>query len=188
MWRANPAAEGSTLISLYADTRSRFALQIQRLERLDLNRVADQPERFLTQDDLPRQRHLFQTSRHIDGIPDRQVLALAHQHRPGVHPCAEPQLHPDLLSQLLATRSRISAAARTARNASSSRTTRDPEHRHHRVPDELLDASRHAARSSRASPAKYRLITPRRTSGSSSSPKAVDPVTSQNSAVTTLRD
>ena len=83
-------------------------------------------------------------------------------------------------------RSRISAAARTARNASSSCTRGIPNTAITASPMNFSTVPPWRSIIARIS-SKYRLITASSASGSSSSPSAVEPVTSQNSTVTTLR-
>ena len=63
---------------------------------LDLDRVAHQSHRLRSKDDLPRLRRLLEPRRDVHGIPNRQILALAHQHWAGVNARPEPQGHPDL--------------------------------------------------------------------------------------------
>ena len=71
--------------------------------------------------------------------PIAQILPLTHQ---GPRPCSPPSgtaAPPPTSSATTGNRSRISAAARTARSASSSCTRGIQQHRHHRIPNELLN-------------------------------------------------
>jgi len=94
--------------------------------------------RLLADQDLSRVSRLLQPRRDIHSIADRQVLALGHQHGPGVHPGAKSQLDPHVGGHV-----RQPLADLRRRPHRSQRVilphARDPEHRHHRVANELLD-------------------------------------------------
>ena len=81
---------------------------------------------------------------------------------------------------------RMSTAARTARSASSSRTVGMPKTAITASPMYFSTVPPWRSITVRIS-LKYRWMTSRRDSGSSSSPSAVEPVTSQNRTVTVLR-
>lgn len=77
-------------------------------------------------------------------------------------------------------------AARTAHKASSTRTSGMPNTASTASPTNFSTVPPCRSMASREV-AKYRDMTPRSASGSSCSPRAVEPVTSQKSKVTTLR-
>ena len=108
-----------------------LALQLERLDRLDLGRVADERERRLPDQHLARLRRLLQPRRHVDRIAGRQPLL-----RPGHHLArhdADPPLQPEL-------RQRVPHLDRRAHRAQRVVLVhyRHAEHGHHRVADELL--------------------------------------------------
>ena len=96
--------------------------------------------RRLAQQDLPGLRGLLQARRHVDRVPDRQVLALADEHEAGVHAGAKPQLHTDLLSDRGQARPDLGGGPHRTQRVVLMHA-RDPEHRHHRIADELRDGS-----------------------------------------------
>ena len=162
-----------------------LALERQRLQRLHLDGVAHELEGVGAQHDLSRLRGLLQARRDVDGIADRHVLPCPLSTGPVFTPVRNRRATPTSCASA-GNRSRISAAARTARRASSSWTLGIPNTAITASPMNFSTVPPWRSMIARISE-KYRFITPRRTSGSSSSPSAVEPVTSQNTAVTTLR-
>ena len=98
---------------------SPLPLSVERLDGLDLHSVLHQTERRLAEQDLARLRRLLEPRGDVDGVPCREPLRGAGHHLAGVD--ADPPLDAEL-----GERPRISAAARTARSASSSRTVGTP--------------------------------------------------------------
>ena len=65
----------------------RLALQLQRLDRLDLDRVADEPIGQVAEQDLAGRRGLLEARRHVDRVAGGQALArggVAGHHLTGV--------------------------------------------------------------------------------------------------------
>ena len=163
------------------ERRHRLALplQRQRLDRLHVDRVPDQRTRRLRDQHLPRRRRLLQPGRHVERITGRQPLLRPGHHLTRVHP--DPPLDPQPRERLPHLHRRPARPQRVVLVHD-----RHPEHRHHRITDELLH--RTAVRSTIPFiRSKYRASSARNASGSVDSPSAVDPTTSQNSTVTTFR-
>ena len=128
--RATGSAPGWTDTSRNAGTGSRLALGGDRLDRLDLDGVPDQHPRPAPMQDLARRRGLLEPRGGVDRVAGDEGLAgrpgRRRPPRPCAHPCGSGSRCPRLaVSSALraASSSRIWAAARTARSASSSCTT-----------------------------------------------------------------
>jgi hypothetical protein len=108
-----------------------LALQLQGVHRLQLDGPTDQPDRLLAQQHLTRCRCLLEARRHIDRIAGGQPLS-----GPGHHlPAGDSD--PGLQSQLRDCR--LHLACRPHRPEGIVLVElRHPEHRHHRIPNELL--------------------------------------------------
>ena len=169
--------------------RRALALQPQRPQRLRLHRIAHQPPRLRADHNLPWRGRLLQPRRQIDRIAGRQPLVSAGDHLPGIHPGAHAHTRAEIGLQLgVEHRDLLTQPGRRAHRPQRVilMQHRHTEHRHHRVTDELSTVPPWPSITARAAP-KYRRITCRKLSGSSRSPSAVDPVTSQNNTVTVLR-
>ena len=57
--------------------RFRLALELQRLERLDLDRITREPVGHVTDEDLPRLRDLLKAGGDVDGVARGQPLLSA---------------------------------------------------------------------------------------------------------------
>ena len=99
--------------------RSRLALEHQRLDRLRDHAVPNKAVRCIADQHLARSSGLLKPSSHVYGIARSQALLGAAHHVAGLH--TNPAPHPQPGSA-----SRIAAAARTARSASSSCTVGTP--------------------------------------------------------------
>ena len=111
-----------------------LALQLERLDRLDLGRVADERERRLPDQHLARLRRLLQPRRDVDRIAGRQPLLRPRHHLAGHH--ADPPLQPELGQRVAHLDRRPHRAQRVVLVQH-----RHAEHGHHRVADELLHAA-----------------------------------------------
>ena len=116
--------------------RDRFglALQLERLERLDLHPVADEYERRLPDQHLARLRRLLQPRSHIHRIAGRQPLLRPRHHLASHH--ADPPLDSELGQRLAHLHRRPTRPQRVIFVH-----RRHPKNRHHCVPDELLHAA-----------------------------------------------
>ena len=94
----------------------------------------------LAQQDLPGLRGLLQARRHVDRVPDCQILPFADEHEACVHAGAKPQLHTDLLCERGQARPDLGGGPHRTQRVFLMHP-RNPEHRHHRVADELRDGS-----------------------------------------------
>ena len=72
--------------------RLRLALQLERRDRLDLDRIPDEPERLLAEQHLARLRGLFESRGDVDGIAGREPLLGSCHNLAGVH--ASSKLEP----------------------------------------------------------------------------------------------
>ena len=155
------------------------------------HRIAHECEGVFSEQDLARRSGLFQACRDVYGISRHDFLIARTGHDlAGVHadPASEHR------SRGLAPGPSLSAgegrrASRLRRGppeAHRPRGPRDPEDGHDGVADELLDGAA-VALDRRRIASKYRSMTRRSDSGSSASPIAVEPTTSQNTTVTVLR-
>jgi hypothetical protein len=157
----------------------RLALQLERLDRLDLDRLANQRERRLSEQHLAWLCRLLEARGDVDGVPRRQAFLGAGYDDSGGEPDA--RLHAELrkgVAHLLCGPNRAQRVVLVRR--------RHSEDRHHCVADELLDRALvplddrlHALEVAREQPAQ--------SLGSTDSPSSVEPVRSQNSTVTVLR-
>ena len=111
-----------------------LALQLERLDRLDLGRVADECERRPSDQHLARLRRLLQPGRHVHRIARCQPL-LRPRHHLARHD-ADPPLDSELGQRLPHLDRRAQRAQRVVLVHH-----RHAEHRHHRVADELLHAA-----------------------------------------------
>ena len=161
--------------------RLRLPLQLERLQLLDRDRVPHQRPRRLAEQDLARRRRLLQPRRHVDRIAGHErLVALV---------TTSPVFTPIRASELAAPRQRLPASppppARPHRVVLVHH--RHPEHRHHRVADELLHRPAVRARRSPASARSTAPSAPAPPPDPATRPSAVDPTTSQNTTVTVLR-
>ncbi len=114
--------------------RCGLALQRERLDRLDLDRVSDQRQRRLSDQHLARLRRLLEAGGHVHRITGRQPLLRPRHDLARHHP--DPTLQPQL-GQRIAHLDR-----RTHRPHSVVLVhRRHAENRHHGVADELLHAA-----------------------------------------------
>ena len=126
-----------------------LALQVEGLERLDLHRVADQAVCGVAEDDLAGCGGLFEPGGHVHGVATDESLRAGGSLLPrhdlaGVHP--DPDLERDAV---VAFELLVEPPHRGAHVLGGAHGThrvvlvqrRDAEHRHHRVPDELLHRS-----------------------------------------------
>ena len=88
--RRREGGSGATDTSRYASTRRRLALQLERLHRLDDDRVADERPRLGADQDLARLRRLLEPRGHVDRVAGREPLLRARHDLAGVD--ADPQL------------------------------------------------------------------------------------------------
>jgi hypothetical protein len=74
--------------------RLRLPLELERRDRLYLDRLADQCERGLSEQHLARPRRLLEPRGDVDGIPRRQAFLGPGDDHAGVEPdaCLEPEL------------------------------------------------------------------------------------------------
>lgn len=107
-----------------------FALHGQ-LDGLCVRRVTHEPKRVVAEQDLAGARRLLQAGRHVDRVSRHQRATLPRDDRARVD--ADPHLEPKAVHDLAQLDRRT---CRTQRIVLARR--RDPEHRHHRIPDELL--------------------------------------------------
>ena len=111
--------------------RLRLSLQDKRLQSLGLHRAPRQPHRVLADQDLARLRSLLETGGDVDRISCRQALR-----RPG-HDLARADADPTFDTELRKCIAHLDRRAyRPERIVLVDH--RHPEHRHHRVADELL--------------------------------------------------
>jgi hypothetical protein len=108
-----------------------FALQVERLDLLDIDRVADERERRFANQHLARRRGLLQPSGHVDRVAGRQTFFGAGHHLAAGEP--DPGLEAELRQRLAHLCRRPHGAQRVV-----FMEHRYPEHGHHRVADELL--------------------------------------------------
>ena len=126
--RRAPAAAGRPA------TGSDLPFSSSGLDRLDLGRVADERERRLPDQHLARLRRLLQPRRHVDRVAGREPLL-----RPG-HDLARHDADPPLQPELGQRVSHLDRRAHRAQRVVLVQH-RHPEHGHHGVADELLDAA-----------------------------------------------
>ena len=154
--------------------------QGERLDRVGLDRVPGEPDRFCPDEHLAGRRRLLQTGGDVDRVPGRQTLLGTGDDLTGVH--ADPALDPELGQRGSHLERRPAGAQRVVlvRNGHS-------EHRHHRIADELL----HRATVVLDDPLHPLEITGEQTPAASpdrsTRPARSSPTTSQNNTVTTLR-
>ena len=115
----------------YAGTGSDFPFSAQRLHRLGHHRLVHERMRRLADQHLARRRRLLEPRRHVHRVPGRQPLLRPGHHLAGVHadPAADAQLR-QRVAHLHRRPARPQRVVLVRRG--------DPEHRHHRVADELL--------------------------------------------------
>jgi hypothetical protein len=126
--------------------RLRLALQRQRLDRLDLDRVAHQRVGGLADVDLVGRRRRLQPRGDVDRVAGGELLVgggvVAGHHLAGVHAGAVGQLHAVALGEVgvdrLQRRLHADRRAHGAQRVVLVRA-RQAEHRHDRVADVLLD-------------------------------------------------
>ena len=108
-----------------------LALQLERLQLLHLDRIPSQRQRRRAHQDLTRAGRLLQPRRHVDRIPGHERVVAAGHDLARVHP--DPCLDLELRQRLPHLHRRPHSPHRVVLVHH-----RHPEHRHHRVPDELL--------------------------------------------------
>ncbi len=116
------------------ENRLRLALQLERLERLDVGCVANERERRLADQHVSGWGRLLQPSGDVDGIPGREPLLRPRHHLPGHD--ADPSLEPELGKRVPHLRRRPYRPQRVVLVQRG-----HAEHGHHRITDELLDAA-----------------------------------------------
>jgi len=132
---------GPDLQQPVGDHRLALALQLERLQRFGNHRLTHQCPRLRADHDLSRGGRLLQPRRQIHRISGRQPLLGAGHHLPGVHPRAHAHRRAEVGLQcpvecldLLAQPDRGPHRPQRIILVQHGHT----EHRHHRVPDELL--------------------------------------------------
>ena len=108
-----------------------LALQLERLDRLDVDRVANERERRLPDQHLARLRRLLQPRRDVDRVAGREPLLRPGHHLAGLD--ADPPSQPELGQRVPHLDRRPHRAQRVVLVQH-----RHAEHRHHRIADELL--------------------------------------------------
>ena len=126
------AAAVDTATSRQAATRVAFALQRQRLDRLHLDGVAGQAQRRPVEQSLTGLRGLLEARGHVHGVTCRQPLRRAGDHLATAD--ADSALDAQCGQRRLHLRRRPQRA-----HGIVLVHRRQPEDRHHRVADELLD-------------------------------------------------
>ena len=124
-----------------------LALQLQRLDRLGLDRVADEQVCERAQERLHRRRRLLEPRRHVHGVTGRKPLVpgrLVGHDLAGVHAGAIRHRHAVVAVERNVER--VQAAAHVERRPHGPQRIvlmrlRQPEHRHDGVADELLDGA-----------------------------------------------
>ena len=140
--RASPTARASRAWSRYAGTLPDLPLSVSSSGSV-VTASRTSRERVLAEQDLARARSLLEPGGDVDRVARDERVALACDDRAGVH--ADPSVEPELPDDVAELDCRACRAQRVvlARDG-------DPEHRHHRVADELLDGAavplEHAAR------------------------------------------
>ncbi len=118
-----------------------LAAQRERLHPLHVGGAAHEPRGRLAEQDLVRLRCLLQAGGDVDRVPGRQPLLGAGDDLPGVDPGAQAERDAVVALELLVQPGERGAdsggRAQRAQRVVLVRD-RDAEHRHHRVPDELL--------------------------------------------------
>ena len=109
-----------------------LALQLERVDGLDLDRVVDERECRLAEQHLARLCGLLQPGGHVNRVAGGQSLLRARHHLTGHD--ADPTLH----AQLRQRSAHFDCGAHSAQRVVLVHD-RYPEHRHHRVADELLN-------------------------------------------------
>ena len=157
-----------------------LAFQLERLDRFGLDRAADELERRLADQDLVGVGGVLQAGGDVDRVAGREPLLGAGDDLAGVHP--DPTLDAELGERRAHLHRRPAGAQRVVLVH-----LRHAENGHHRVADELLHRAP-VRLDDRLHPLEVaRRAAPCSASGSTDSPSAVEPTTSQNSTVTTLR-
>ena len=190
--RANPARPGVTSINPVRRNRLGLALHGQVRDRLGEHRVADERVGPFAEEDLAGRGGLFQACRHVDGVAASRSSGRPARRRPPRR-CSRPIRQASVIPRSrsssgfnASSAARISLAARTARSASSSWTCGTPKTAITASPMNFSTAPPWRSIAARIA-SKNRSMTRRTDSGSSSSPIAVEPATSQNTTVTVLR-
>jgi hypothetical protein len=123
---------GKQLEQAVGSYRLRLPLQRQRLDRLVLDGVADKDMRSFAEQDLARSRRLFQAGGDVDGVPRDERPAGAGDDLARVDADAGPEA--ERCHRIPGLPRRSNRAQRVVLVG-----LRNPEHRHRRVTDELLD-------------------------------------------------
>ena len=111
--------------------RLRLPLQRQRLDRFRVDRASHELVRRRSDQHLPRRRRLLKPRRHVHRISRHQPLRRARHHLTRVH--ADPATDPQRRQRIAHLHRRPTGTQRIVLMR-----LRDPEHRHHRITDELL--------------------------------------------------
>jgi hypothetical protein len=111
-----------------------LALQLERVNGIDLGRVSDERERRLSDQHLARLRCLLQPRRDVDRIAGRQPLLGPRHHLAGHD--ADPSLEPEFGQRIPHLHGRTHRAQRVVLMQH-----RHAEHGHHGVADELLNGA-----------------------------------------------
>ena len=190
--RSCPAVSVRTVSRRNAGTGLLLALQVERGDRLHLDRILHQPIGRLAEEDLAGRSGLLQSGGDVHRVTRHETLAggrVTGNDFTGVHP--DPSRDPDAVLAFELEVERLQRLPHAGGGPDRAQRVvlvqpGDPEDGHHRIADELLDGPAvsfdHADISS-----KYRPMTRRSASGSSRSPRDVEPVTSAKTIVTTLR-
>ena len=120
-------------------------LECERLDRLDSDRVAHEPQRRLAKQHLPRRRGLLEARRDVHGVAARERLSgrrVAGHDLPRVH--ADAHGDPRAVASLDITTELAQAVAQLGSGAHATQRVvlahvRNAERGHDRVPDEFLD-------------------------------------------------
>jgi hypothetical protein len=110
----------------------RLPLQLERLDRLDLDRAARELHRSGSDVDLVRRRSLLESRRNVDGVAGDQPFACAGDHLARVD--TDARLHAERRQRVAHLRGGSQCAQRVVLVQQW-----NAEHRHHRVADEFLD-------------------------------------------------
>ena len=158
-----------------------LSLECERLDLLHLDRVAHERERRRAEQDLAGLRRLLEPGGDVDGVARRQPLLGACDHLAGVD--ADPSLDVELGKRIAHLRRRTHRPQRVVLVRD-----RHAEHGHHGVSDELLHRAAVRLDNSLHPLEVPRQQRPQQPLDPSDSPRAVEPVTSQNSTVTVFRN
>src|SRR5688572_4808397 len=106
----------------------------RELDNLAPDGIANEPQRVVSEQDLPRSSRLLEPCRNVDRVARDERVALARDNRTGVE--ADPRVEVELVHDV----PQLDRGPRGAERVVL-RRHRNPEHGHHRIPDELLDGA-----------------------------------------------